>query len=87
MFRSILVGVDGRRGGRDAIALAMRLAGPEARITLAHVYGGSWPAGRGAALALAAERLLRPAYARSSAGPRPICWSSARAVTGASDGS
>lgn len=34
MFNNVLVGVDGRQGGRDAIALAIRLA---ARITLAHV--------------------------------------------------
>ena len=38
MFTNILVGVDGRQGGRDAIALAMRLAAPGARITLVHVY-------------------------------------------------
>jgi nucleotide-binding universal stress UspA family protein len=36
-FNNVLVGVDGRQGGRDAIALAIRLAGPGARITLAHV--------------------------------------------------
>jgi hypothetical protein len=29
--------VDGRQGGRDAIALAIWLAGPVARTTLAHV--------------------------------------------------
>lgn len=37
VFNKLLVGVDGRQGGRDAIALAMRLAAPRARITLAHV--------------------------------------------------
>ena len=37
MFINVLVGVDGRQGGRDAIALAQRLAGPGARVTLAHV--------------------------------------------------
>ncbi len=37
MFINVLVGVDGRQGGRDAIALAQQLAGPGARITLAHV--------------------------------------------------
>ncbi|MGA8335009.1 MAG: universal stress protein [Solirubrobacteraceae bacterium] len=37
MFNNVLVGVDGRQGGRDAIALAVRLAAPGARITLAHV--------------------------------------------------
>jgi nucleotide-binding universal stress UspA family protein len=37
MFNNVLVGVDGRQGGRDAIALATRLAAPGRRITLAHV--------------------------------------------------
>lgn len=39
MFRSVLVGVDGRQGGRDAIALAQQLAAPDARLTLAHIWG------------------------------------------------
>ena len=39
MFDNVLVGVDGRQGGRDAIALARRLCAPEARIALAHVDG------------------------------------------------
>ncbi len=38
MFRNVLVGVDGRPTGRDAIALALALAEPEAKITLAHVH-------------------------------------------------
>lgn len=37
MFINVLVGVDGRQGGCDAIALAEELAAPGARITLAHV--------------------------------------------------
>lgn len=37
MFDNVLIGVDGRRGGRDAIALAKQLAAPGARLTLAHV--------------------------------------------------
>ena len=37
VFVNVLVGVDGRQGGHDAIALARQLAGPGARITLAHV--------------------------------------------------
>lgn len=36
-FENVLVGIDGRQGGRDAIALAIRLACPGARTTLAHV--------------------------------------------------
>ena len=42
MFDNVLVGVDGRQGGRDAIALAGRLAGARATVTLANVYGGSY---------------------------------------------
>ncbi len=38
MFENVLVGVDGLRGGRDAIALAGPLMGPAAKLTLAHVH-------------------------------------------------
>ncbi len=37
MFNRVLVGVDGRPYGRDAIALASRLKDPQARLTLAFV--------------------------------------------------
>jgi nucleotide-binding universal stress UspA family protein len=40
MFENVIVGVDGRPTGRDAITLAARLAGAEGRLTLAHVRGG-----------------------------------------------
>jgi nucleotide-binding universal stress UspA family protein len=40
MFENVLVGVDGRQGGRDAIALASRLVGSDGKITLAHVHSG-----------------------------------------------
>ncbi len=40
MFENVLVGVDGRPNGRDAIALASKLAGPDGRLTLAHVHAG-----------------------------------------------
>jgi nucleotide-binding universal stress UspA family protein len=56
MFDNILVGVDGRQGGRDAIALAKRLAAPGAAITLAHVYGSAWMMGRAARLAFEVAR-------------------------------
>jgi nucleotide-binding universal stress UspA family protein len=49
------VGVNGRQGGRDAIALARQLAAPDARITLVHVYGDDWMMGRGASLELPLE--------------------------------
>jgi nucleotide-binding universal stress UspA family protein len=38
MFNNVLIGIDGREGGRDAVALARELAAPEATFTLAHVY-------------------------------------------------
>jgi nucleotide-binding universal stress UspA family protein len=40
MFDNVLVGVDGRAGGRDAIALAARLAGDDGKLTLAHARVG-----------------------------------------------
>jgi nucleotide-binding universal stress UspA family protein len=40
MFRNVLVGVDGRPNGRDAIALASRLTDPDGKMTLAHVHSG-----------------------------------------------
>ncbi len=38
MFKNVLVGVDGRPTGRDAIALATRLLDPAGKLTLAHVH-------------------------------------------------
>jgi nucleotide-binding universal stress UspA family protein len=40
MFKNVLVGVDGRPSGRDAIALASSLADPAGSLTLAHVHSG-----------------------------------------------
>lgn len=37
MFGRTIVGVDGSSGGRDAIALARQLVGPDGKLTLAHV--------------------------------------------------
>jgi nucleotide-binding universal stress UspA family protein len=39
-FDHVIVGVDGRQGGRDAIALARLLVAPQGRLTLAHIRGG-----------------------------------------------
>lgn len=39
MFKNVLVGVDGRPNGRDAIALADRLLADGGKLTLAHVHG------------------------------------------------
>jgi nucleotide-binding universal stress UspA family protein len=38
MFKNVLVGVDGRPNGRDAIALATRLGDAGGKLTLAHVH-------------------------------------------------
>jgi nucleotide-binding universal stress UspA family protein len=48
MFANVIIGVDGGRGGRDAIALAAALAPADAHVTLAHIYGASAPAPAGA---------------------------------------
>ncbi len=40
MFKNVLVGVDGRPGSRDAIALAAHLTDPDRTLTLAHVHPG-----------------------------------------------
>jgi nucleotide-binding universal stress UspA family protein len=40
MFKNVLVGVDGSRNGRDAIALACKLMDPDGKLTLAHVHNG-----------------------------------------------
>jgi nucleotide-binding universal stress UspA family protein len=40
VFKNVLVGVDGRPNGRDAIALASRLRDPSGMLTLAHVHTG-----------------------------------------------
>jgi nucleotide-binding universal stress UspA family protein len=59
MFRQVIVGVDGRPAGRDAIALARVLVAPDGRLTLVHVHHGKLASG-GAAGAPAedAQRLL-----------------------------
>ena len=54
MFTSVLIGVDGRQGGRDAIALARQLAAPAATLTLGHVCAPIL--GRGAVEALPGQR-------------------------------
>jgi nucleotide-binding universal stress UspA family protein len=40
LFENVLVGVDGRPFGRDAVALAARLRAPDGKLTLAHVHPG-----------------------------------------------
>lgn len=38
MFNKVLVGIDDQTRGRDAVALARRLASADAKITFAHIY-------------------------------------------------
>lgn len=48
MFDNVLIGIDGRAGGDDAVVLGRQLAGPAARVTLAYIYGATgWPPGSG----------------------------------------
>ena len=74
MFTNVVVGVDNRDGGRDAIALAKRLLSGAGELTLAHVYVGEPYAYRGVgAQYKAAERqghLDQLARARAEAGLR-----------------
>jgi nucleotide-binding universal stress UspA family protein len=56
MFEKVLVGVDGRAGGRDAIALARRLADSPATLVLANVCAGAGLVRPGVGIALADER-------------------------------
>jgi nucleotide-binding universal stress UspA family protein len=56
MFTNVVVGVEGRQGGRDAIALAQQLSAPDGQITLAHIHGGNAFLRPGAALAFAGGR-------------------------------
>src|SRR3954471_10897364 len=48
MFKHIVVGVDGREGGRDAVALARLLVAVGGKLTLAYVVAGDAHADRGA---------------------------------------
>jgi nucleotide-binding universal stress UspA family protein len=47
MFNTVLIGVDGEAGGRDAVALARRLVSPGGALTLAYIHGGYPIIGRG----------------------------------------
>jgi hypothetical protein len=40
MFENVIVGVDGRPTGRDAIELARHLVSPEGKLILANVHSG-----------------------------------------------
>lgn len=55
MFQNVIVGTDGGPGGRDAIALATRLRGPDGALTLAGVFPGRYVPVRAAAPGLVRE--------------------------------
>jgi nucleotide-binding universal stress UspA family protein len=59
MFKQIVVGVDGREGGRDAVALAKLLVAPGGQLTLAHVGPSGPHAYRGASAAYEAPEAER----------------------------
>ncbi len=50
MFRHVIVGVDGRPTGRDAITLGLQLVDHDGRISLAHVHPGEHKPRRGSSL-------------------------------------
>jgi nucleotide-binding universal stress UspA family protein len=56
MFDTVVIAVDGREGGRDAIALAWQLAVPSAGLTLVHIFGSDWLLGRGMTEQMSLER-------------------------------
>jgi nucleotide-binding universal stress UspA family protein len=58
MFKQIVVGVDGRQGGRDAVALADLLVAADGELTLAHVVPGDADAYLGASAAHEAPEAL-----------------------------
>jgi nucleotide-binding universal stress UspA family protein len=73
IFRNVIVGADGRAGGRDAIALARMLVASAGRLTLAHIHSGeALPASvAAAARADAAGNAVGEGASDSAAGPAP----------------
>jgi nucleotide-binding universal stress UspA family protein len=59
MFKQIVVGVDGREGGRDAVALAKLLVAADGELTLAHVVPGDAHTDSGASAAHEASEAER----------------------------
>ncbi len=55
MFKNVLVGVDGRAGGRDAIALASQLTDSNGKLTLAYIHSGDLRPSHAIAPGLVAE--------------------------------
>jgi nucleotide-binding universal stress UspA family protein len=85
MFQNVLVGVDGREGGRDAVTLAGRLLADGGRLTLGHVYHRSPQTWLAASPPLEADererirRLLEVAASEAEAAAEPR-WHGASTV-------
>lgn len=85
MFERVMVAVDGRAGGDDAIALARLLSGPDTELSLAHVFHGDpapWPeahADWNAAQRREAYELLEDARARADVSAT-LRWTGASSV-------
>ncbi len=83
MFRQVLVGVDERTGGRDAIALAKHLVAEDGELMLAHVQSEAPPRGSGEVLDAAEGEPSRDLLekARMEAGVRAsLVWTESRSV-------
>jgi nucleotide-binding universal stress UspA family protein len=78
MFKNVLVGVDGKPNGRDAVALASRLADPDGKLTLAHIHGGELNPSHAVTPGVvreereASEKLLEAEHARAGRGAELI---------------
>jgi nucleotide-binding universal stress UspA family protein len=85
MFKNVVVGVDHREGGRDAVALAQQLVSAASTLTVAHVYTGDPSVYRGVSSEYAAHErrrdLERMAQARADAGAEAeLRWHQASSV-------
>jgi nucleotide-binding universal stress UspA family protein len=85
MFHNVLVGVDGRPGGRDAIALGRHLLASDGELTLAYVHLGEAKPSRGASPAFQAAEQERSRElleaARSEAGvDAGLAWTGSPSV-------
>jgi nucleotide-binding universal stress UspA family protein len=66
MFRRIVIGVDEREGGRDALALSARLVAPEGTLIFCHVHVGD-PLGRYTRATADRDRAVRDLRAAAAA--------------------